>query len=46
MTVAELEQRMSTREFTEWIAFCNAEAREEEAAHKRAAAKAKRGRRR
>ncbi|MBT9177528.1 MAG: hypothetical protein DDT20_01862 [Firmicutes bacterium] len=45
MTVAELEQRMSAREFTEWIAFCSAEAKEEEAAYKKAAQKAKKGRR-
>ncbi len=42
MTVAELECRMSMAEFAEWAAFYVAEAKEEEAAHKRAAAKARR----
>ena len=41
MTVAELEQRMSTREFAEWAAFCMVEAKEKEAAYKRAEQKAR-----
>ena len=45
MTVAELEHKMTTREFTEWIAFCSAEAKEEENAHRRAAQKSKARRR-
>ncbi|MBT9177505.1 MAG: hypothetical protein DDT20_01839 [Firmicutes bacterium] len=43
MTVAELERRMTTAEFTEWLAFCSAEAKEEAAAYKRAEQKGKRG---
>ena len=42
MTVDELEYRMSTREFTEWVAFCSAEAKAEEAAHKRQKGKRRR----
>jgi hypothetical protein len=45
MTVADLEQRMTVREFVEWSAFYTVLAKEEEAAHKRAEQKA-RGRRR
>jgi len=45
MTVDELENKMTTLEFTRWIAFCSAEAKEEEAAQKRAERKAKTRRR-
>jgi len=41
MTVAELELKMSTREFVEWIAFYAAEAKEREAEHKKAEQKAR-----
>jgi len=42
MTVAELERRLSTREFAEWAAFYAAEAKETESARKRAEQKARR----
>lgn len=35
MTVAELRRRLSTAEFTEWIAFYNVEAVEREKARKK-----------
>jgi hypothetical protein len=41
MTVGELERRMSTREFAEWVAFYVVEAKEAEAAYRRAEQKAK-----
>jgi hypothetical protein len=42
MTVAELERRLSTREFAEWAAFYAAEGKEIEAARKKAEQKARR----
>lgn len=45
MTVAELEYRISAREFAEWAAYYTAEAKAEEAAHKRAEQKARTRRR-
>lgn len=42
MTVRNLCEQMSTREFVEWAAFYSVEAKEEEAAHKRAKQKSKR----
>jgi len=45
MTVADLEQRISTYEFAEWAAYHSALAKAEEAAHKKAEQKG-RGRRR
>ena len=44
MTVAELELRMSTHEFSEWAAYYHAESKAEEAAHKKAEQRAKRRR--
>ncbi len=46
MTVAELEQRMSVREFSKWAAFYAAEAKVQERADKKAGKGAGRGRRR
>lgn len=45
MTVSALERQMSTREFVEWASFYSAEAKAEEAAHKKAEQKAKSRRR-
>lgn len=39
MTVRELERRLTVREFAEWAAFYAAEAKEIEAAQKKAAKK-------
>jgi len=41
MTVKELGERMTQREFCEWMAFYWAEAKEIEAAQKKAASKAR-----
>jgi len=42
MTVKELQERMTVREFSEWMAFYWAEAKEIEAAQKKAASKTRR----
>ena len=45
MTAAELARRMSTYEFSEWAAYYSAEAKAEEAAHKKAEQRARSRRR-